>query len=704
MGAGMGAGRVRSKGPLLGSLLALAASASLAQEPGEEGLQRLKALMDTPVISATKTSHPASEAPGVMTIITAQDIQESGARTLADLLKRIPGVQVADNRANVLMVWIRGVTTTYNERVLLVIDGVPKRDATLSEWAPDERLDLQNVTRIEVIRGPGSALHGGNAFGGVISIYTKDYQPNQTLKVTGGSEGTAELAFQGGGLGESGRTILYSGRAFKTDGYASERGLKGAPSDNTNARSSRNLQASGDLGAGFGFHLTYGDLAYRYPMHEILNARDAHYTYALGALSHKLEAGRTAWTNKFYFDNTKIAFHEVVQNADLSLNQVKDQDKQGMVFGLDSQWIWTPKPGRSLLLGANVEKNKATYLEEEWNPSNPSPTHLLHFYNSWFSQHGEGAGRNVARTTNWSAFAEEEEYLFGRTLGITTGVRFDRFEGFGGQTSPRLAIVLQPPDLGTLKLLWGKAFRPPTFRQLYVVRFDGFQPGNPNLKPERAETYELEYGRSLGAHHRVKLGWFDTTLRDAQITIADGQWQSNPIPRKLAGLELELQTEHWLNGAWIQSISGFVNAAHLLRDYDVTPLGHVDIASVARDTANAGLTLRSRDFTLFTALNHVGRRNAGASYDPSKGIIVYTYHSAILPAYQDWKNRDNKGGYTTQDLNLSWNHSAWRGVKLELTVYNLWDKLHYNPTQDPDTYYDVVMERRRVEFKTTLRF
>lgn len=700
----MGTRRVLWNRLLLGALLACGSSLGFSQEPGEEGLQRLKALMDTPVISATKTSHPASEAPGVMTIITAQDIQESGARTLADLLKRIPGVQVADNRANVLMVWIRGVTTTYNERVLLLIDGVPKRDATLSEWAPDERLDLQNVTRIEVIRGPGSALHGGNAFGGVISIYTKDYQPDQTLKVTGGTEGTAELAFQGGGLGENGRSILYSGRAFKTDGYASERGLKGAPSDNTNARSSRNLQASGSLGNGLGFHLTYGDLAYRYPMHEIFNARDAHYIYALGALTHKVEAERSAWTNKFYFDNTKIAFHEVVQNPDLSLNQVKDQDKQGMVFGLDSQWIWSPKPGRSLLLGANMEQNKATYLEEEWNPSSPSPIHPLHFYNSWFSQHGEGAGRNVARTTNWSAFAQEEEYLFERTLGITTGIRFDQFEGFGGQTSPRLAIVFQPPNFGALKLLWGKAFRPPTFRQLYVVRFDGFQPGNPNLKPERAETVELEYGRSLGSHHRVKLGWFDTTIKDAQITIADSQWQSNPIPRKLAGLELEFQSEHWLNGPWIQTISGFINAAHLVRSYDVTPLGHVDISSVARDTANVGLTLRSRDVTLFTAFNHVGRRNAGASYDPSRGVIVYTYHSAILPAYPSWKDRDNKGGYTTQDLNLTWNHSAWRGVKLELTVYNLWDKLHYNPTQDPDTYYDVVMERRRVEFKTTLRF
>ncbi len=695
--------RLSTQSPALWVLLGLGTAAQ-AQDPGAEGdFKGIKALLETQVESATKVARPLSEAPGAITVITASDIQESGARTLADLLKRVPGVQIGDNRANVLMVWIRGITTTYNERVLLLIDGVPKRDATLSEWAPDERFDLQGVDRIEFIRGPGSALHGGNALGGVISIHTRDDPSYQRLSVTAGQEGTAELNLRGGAVRE-GLTLNYSGRAFKTDGYESERGLKGAPSNNTNARASRNFQVGGALDGGFGFTLNGADFDYRYPMHEIYNARDARYTYSLGSMFHRLEGRWGSWVNRFYFDHTRIRFHETVVNPDGSIKQVKDQDKQGLVLGIDSQVTWDLTQAHTLVAGMNGEKNKATYSEEEWNPDSTNPVHPTYLFNSWLSQHGEGPGRNIARTVNYSAFTQDESRFFDRQLILTAGVRFDRFEGFGNQLSPRLGVVLLPRDGTALKLLWGDAFRPPTFRQLYVVRFDGFQPGNPNLKPERSNTLEMEASQRLGRSSNVKLGAFITTLRDTSVTIADGPWQTSPIPRKIQGLEGEFRSELSFDSTWLLTGSFFVNGAYLLKAYDDTPLGSVNIASVAPWTGNMGVTLRTAHLTLFSAWNWVGRRNAGYVYNPAINQVVYTYHSSIAPAYQVWKDKDNKGGYVVQDLDLAWVPASHNTLRLDLKVKNLWNTRYYNPTHDPDTYYDVLGQQRMAELRLSLRF
>lgn len=700
--------RLRPEGLLLFATISwLAGASGVAQTARPEGSDAppnlLDRLMEVKIESATKTSHPLSEAPGIVTIFTAQEIEDSGARTLADLLKRIPGVQIADNRANVQMAWIRGVTTTYNEKVLLIIDGIPKRDATLSEWAPDERFDLQNIERIEIIRGPGSAIHGGNAYAGVISIYTYR-DPNRTrFAVAGGNEGTGEASIRGGAQNGD-LKLAYAARFFKTDGYLSERGLKGGPTDNTNARSARNLQLSGSFGPKWDFDLVGGDLDYRYPMHEVNSKRDANYAFVMGGISYREKWDAAAWTTRLYADNTKIYFNEVVRFPNQTLQQIKDQTKQGMVFGLDSQCAWDFSRDLHFLVGVNAEKNKATYLEEEWNPTSTDPN-KVYYINSWFAQHGEGAGRNTARTWNHSAFVQGEARIPGARIGLTGGIRYDRFEGFGGELSPRLAVVFAPLEGTTLKVLWGKAFRPPTFRQLYVVRYDGFQPGDPNLKPERASTYEGELSQRLGSHTHVKLGYFDNTLTDTTVTIANSRWYNSPIPRKISGLEMEVRMEFQPDWAWLRNVSLFLNGARLVKAYDDTPLGRVDIASVAPTTANLGLTLQGREFTCFTALNYVGRRNPGYAYDPSKGAIVYTYNSQvqITPENLPFMLRNRKGGYLIHDLNLGWK-DRFRPLKVELIVRNLWDSRHFNPTHDPDFYYDVLKEKRHVDLRLSLRY
>ena len=689
-----------------------------AQEDEQAMFERFQHFLIQKVTSTTKTAHILSEAPGVVTIFTAEEIQESGARTLADILKRIPGVQIGDNRANVQMAWFRGVTTTYNERVLLLIDGVPKRDATLSEWAPDERFDLINVDRIEVIRGPGSAVYGGDAFAAVVSVYTKKELKPSLIQVGGGNQGTALAGFRTG-LRGNGVEAVISARTLKTDGYLSERGLNGGPSDNTNARAARNFQGTVTLKEATRFNLVYGDFDYLYPMFVVLSKRDSTYTYTLGSISHDHHAFGADLHHQFNFDNTKIHFYEVIRNQTPvvisptvtapvgTIRQIKDQKKQGTTFGFDTQGLWQFGEGHQLLLGANLERKKATYSEEEFNPYISDPSKIFYF-NSWFSQNGEPPGRNVAQATNYAFYGQDEVGLPFWKTKLTLGLRWDHYEGFGGQFSPRIGLVAQPLEGPTLKTVWGHAFLPPTFRQLYVKRADalfpgGLQQGDPNLKPERAATAEIQVGQTLGQKTRLSLGYFQSTYKDATVTIANGPWFNSPIPRKITGLELELRSEFEPGLPWLRTLSVFVNASRLLKNRDETPVGNVDIASVAPNTANAGITGRVSKFTFFTALNYVGRRNAGYSYDPLSETIVYTYHDNVR-TFPEYYAKDNKKPYLIQDLNLVWSGFSKFPLRLEASVFNLWDSLHYNPAHDPDTHYDILKERRAFQVKVALTF
>ncbi len=682
----------------LGSLAAHAQGPARDEE--EDALARLLMLQKAEVQSTTKTARRLQDAPGIVTTITAREIEESGARTLADLLKRIPGVQIADNRANVLMVWIRGVTTTYNERVLLLFDGVPKRDATLSEWAPDERIDLQNIERVEVIRGPGSALFGGNAYGGVINIYSKKNVKDLEFSAGGGNQGTARVGFRGG-KGDEDLGLVYAASAFKTDGYLSDRGLVGAPTDNTNARAAHTLKLNGHLSKELTFSFVNGDFDYRYPMHPVNARRDANYVYSLGSVGYASGRGPFHFDSKLYFDNTKIYFYEVVRNPDQSIKQVKEQNKQGMVFGIDGLASYQPGGGSQFLFGVNAERNKATYSEEEWDPGTATP----HFFNSWLTQNGEGPGRNSARTTNYAGFAQGELPFADEKVRLTLGARYDHFEGFGGQVSPRLALVLGLAPTTTLKFLYGEAFRPPTFRQLYVVRsgLSQFQNGNPDLKPEVARTLEASLGQQVGTNSFLRVTAFASRYTDTHVTISDGPWQNSGIPRRIAGLELESTSE--IPVAWgpVRSLSLFANYGHLIHAYDDTPLGKVDIASVAPHTGNVGFGLRGPSFSLFASGNVVGRRNPGFAYDPGKGVIVETYHTAIVD-YPDLRARDNKGGYGIVDLTFRWHLPTRYASTLAFSAFNLMDHRHYAPTHDPDKYYDVLKEERNLLLTYSVRF
>jgi len=173
----------------------------------------LEDLMNVEVTSVARREQKLSRAAAAIYVITQDDIRRSGATNLPDLLRLAPGVEVAQLDANVWAITIRGFNARYSDKVLMLIDGRPLHTPSFSGVYWDQQdLPLEDIERIEIIRGPGGTVWGTNAMNGVINIITKSSKNTQGGLVSAGtgSQETAQgLAQYGGSAGPKGTYRLF---------------------------------------------------------------------------------------------------------------------------------------------------------------------------------------------------------------------------------------------------------------------------------------------------------------------------------------------------------------------------------------------------------------------------------------------------------------------------------------------------------------
>jgi iron complex outermembrane receptor protein len=176
-------------------------------------------LMNVKVTSVTKKEQRVSQTGAAIFVITAEDIQRSGAINVPDLLRMVPGIHVAQLDANIWVISVRGFSDRFADKVLVLIDGRAVYTPTSSGVYWDQQdVPLEDIDRIEVIRGPGGSVWGANAVNGIISITTK--RSDATLgglvsAVAGSQETTDGLLQNGGKLGKAGAFRLF-GKYFGT--------------------------------------------------------------------------------------------------------------------------------------------------------------------------------------------------------------------------------------------------------------------------------------------------------------------------------------------------------------------------------------------------------------------------------------------------------------------------------------------------------
>jgi Outer membrane cobalamin receptor protein len=201
---------------IISSLLTVPAQSTIAGESLELGRV---------VVTATRTERDISEVPASVSVITSEEIEKSTAQSADELLQGLAGVDVRNNGMGVLAVTtgnkvtMRGMGGLTEARALILIDGVPVNEVYSGgvEW---NQIPVEDIERIEVVRGAGSALYGSNAMGGVINIITKKPSEETQTKVTLGygtmdtKDGSASMS---GSAGKWGYRL--SGGITRSDGY-----------------------------------------------------------------------------------------------------------------------------------------------------------------------------------------------------------------------------------------------------------------------------------------------------------------------------------------------------------------------------------------------------------------------------------------------------------------------------------------------------
>ncbi|ALP54222.1 hypothetical protein Tel_14335 [Candidatus Tenderia electrophaga] len=534
---------------------------------------------------ATGTSKPIHLAPSVASVITAKEINAMGARTLDEVLETVPGVHVSKSSIrNSSIFSIRGIHTDWNPQVLLLVNGLPFNDLITGSRPPLFRLPVENIARVEVIRGPGSAVFGADAFAGVINIISKDSADIDGL-VAGARTGSFDTQ----------ETWLQYGGEF--NGWAVAGSFEYSTSDGDHDRIvTSDFQTTLDTQFGTDVSLAPGPLETRY---DLLNT-------SVTLTREKW----SIWFNSWVLNDAGVG-PGVAQAIDPAGEQENDQYTLVLDYtddDLTESWLLETRlsyrvldqqstyrilpPGAVVPIGADGNLFTppscssppclVTFTDGVWGNPGGQQTEtrfeVAGIFEGWQdhrlrlavgADHDEfepvetknfGPGvidgsvspidgglsdvtdtpyvfvQNASRTVRYLSL--QDEWRVGRDWELTAGIRHDDYSDFGQTTNPRLALVWATDYNLTTKLLYGRAFRAPSLTELYFEN-NPVTIGNPDLEPETIDMIELvvDYRPSFDVETIFGLYAYEA---DDLIEFVNGTAQ-NSHNQKGHGLEFEAE-------------------------------------------------------------------------------------------------------------------------------------------------------------------
>ena len=653
---------LRRRACLIGGLCVFAVLGAHAA-PSDDEADLALAYGDKAVVSiATGVTQPLRRAPSVASVITSEDIEAIGAVDLDDVLETVPGLHVSRSTIGYSPVYvIRGIHTDLNPQVLMLINGVP-----ISVLLAGNRglvwggMPVENISRIEVIRGPGSALYGADAFAGVINIVTKSPQELSGTQLGGrlGSFQTADAwALHGGQWGPV-HVAAYL-RTGETDG------------------SDRHVEADAQTG----FDALFGTRASRAPGPLSLGRRAVdgsvdfslnHWRWRLG-YSERTDVGSgpgvaMALDPTGRNDSRRISSDLSYQSSELfqdwdiqaQLNHLSYRERshlvlfpagafggsfpQGMVGSPEKWELHTRLSVAATYTGWSTHRVRlgAGYTYEDMYRTRETKNYLqgvgLPTYLGEVQDVSDTAPFLFPQIRKVSHLYAQDEWNFAADWTLTAGLRTDRYSDFGSTTNPRLALVWDVAYNLTAKLIYGAAFRAPAFAELYNIN-NPVAIGNPKLQPETIHTVEAAMIWQATPALQLSGSLFEYRMKD--IIRSSGSSFVNSGQQVGRGLELDMT---W-NASRVVRISG--NYAHQRSTDKITGQ---DAGNAPGDQLYARLDWRlSPKWLLNAQTNWVANRER--------------LPGDTRPAVKD---------YTTTDLTLS-TQRATAGWDVAFTVKNLFN-------------------------------
>ena len=593
--------------------VALLPAANLyAADKTEEALK----LSDT-VITANRTVEDRKESTAAVTVFTRADIDRLQPVNVADLLNRVPGVQVAQSggRGSVTGVFIRGTSTT---RSVVLVDGMRVGSVTLggANGALDH-LNIEQIERVEVLRGSRSAMYGADAIGGVIQVFTRRSTGEGLqgrVRLAAGNKGVWERS---AGISGGNQDTLFNLSASLDEMSGFDRTNKSFESDSDHD-AYRNKSVSFSLNHIFNEQLKAGVNVLdqrgkteidnpdgRYQTWPLPNAGTKEYTEFSGSSAAtfvELQATEQ-WASRLELGHSedKISLYDKLFAGRTDINSYRDSAVWLNTFQLDEK---------------NTVRAGADYLKDK--------------------VHTDSA-MTYEKDSRWNQAAFIQHSYKSELFGTELGLRHDKNQQFGNENTWNAALSAPVGNTNELVLSYSEGFRAPTYAELY---YPGFS--NPSLKPEKSKSYELQLRSVLTDNVRLETSIYQTKIRD-QIQ-HQGKITKN-VQARVNGFEASLQHE-------VFSAQGALN------------LSFVD----SRDRKTGQTSPRIAKRTLSYDLDKkLGEFAVGATWKLASHSTDAVYNSNTWAV-----DRKNIPGFGTLDLRGSWQATQDLGVDLRLA--NVFDK------------------------------
>ena len=631
----------------------------------------LEALMNIEVpkvYGASKLEQKETEAPASVTIVTADEIKKYGDRTLADVLRSVPGFNVSYDR-DYAFLGTRGLSLgDFNDRVLLLVDGhrVNNNYNDGAAIGTDFILDVDLIDHVEVIRGPGSVLYGNNAFFGVINVVTRKGQQLNGVEASTeyGSFDSYKARVSFGKLFTNGVQMLLSGTYYDSGGQSSlyypafDQRIN--PGNYLASNNGVAQDMDGDLfGSLFG-SLGYGDFTLE------------------GAFNHREKVNPTAQLSTTFNDpdlrtvdergytSLKYAhsFPEVVDvTAQIYYDRyVHEIGYPGYAPTLDKEKDVGEWWGAELQLNKRLWDRHVITLGAE--------------YRDDFRQDSRSSDQTTTYSdvhTNQQSYGVyvQGDFEVRTNLHLIGGIRYDQYGDFDPAFDPRVAAIYHPWEKSTFKAIYGTAFRAPSFYEFALAG------SGQVLSPEKITGYELVYEQDIGRHLRSSVSGFYNQMDDL-LVFSNGSFTNFNADTK--GVELALEA-FWPSGIRGRASYSFQETRDTAAGWDVPDSPNHLIkfnlsVPVVRDKVFAGVEFQ------YTS----DRRSL---YSPSGQPITLQGQDA--------------GGFGVVNLTL-FSQKLIKNLEFSASVYNLLDCRYSDPASSFHAMDLIQQDGRSFRLKLTYRF
>lgn len=538
------------------------------------------------VTLATGNTQLISKAPAVATVITREEIDRMGAVSLVNILETVPGFHSAYKSGRMTASYgVRGIHVAANQQVLFLLNGIALKNMFLGDRGATFRMPVSQIERIEVIRGPGSALYGADAFTGVVNIITRSSESEHDTKEVSAGGGSFDSSFTNLSTAKQGEKI---GFFFNVDYYHTngdderiiERDAQTAldSSFSTSASHAPGPIATQEERLSAHLGLDWEDWSVKFSGTKLNNAgQGAGLAKALDPKGHvdgedflvdvtnrqSLSNNDNALTTKAYYRIQDMAFQHTMYPAGTVLpigsngnintvspagfvmfsdgliaNPSLDQDIYGIDFTLDL----APTPAHALKIGAGYQMGKVRAgSTQNFGPGIINGTEGV----------VDGTLTDVTGTPHiyvpdhdresMYTFAQDE-WQIAPDWTVTAGGRYDHFTDFSGTFNPRMAAVWQATRDTSVKLLYGRAFRAPSVSELFLQN-NPVLIGNPNLKPETIDNVDIGFSTRWSDDLQFSANVYYFEIRDAiRLTNITSSGLSSSNFGEITGQGFEVQS------------------------------------------------------------------------------------------------------------------------------------------------------------------